>query len=159
MTGRKVRFNAIDAIIILVFAAAVGALLYIFVFSEGQTQTLEGNVRTIQYVVEIQNIDERFDDAVKAGQPVQDAVKRKHIGTVTGVQSVPYEKITFDYESLQETVAGVEGMITLKITIEAQVTETDRAFTADGCEIRVGEQYSLMMPEMYGVGFCTDIIE
>ncbi|MBR3999096.1 MAG: DUF4330 domain-containing protein [Clostridia bacterium] len=159
MTGRKVRFNAIDAVILLILAAAVGVLLYIFVFSKDTAQATEGNTRTIQYVVEIANIDEHFADDAKAGQPVQEAVKRKRIGTVVGVQTYPYEKNTFSYDTGRTTVASAEGRITMKITIEANVTETDRAFTADGCEIRVGEQYSLMLPGMYGVGFCTDIIK
>lgn len=158
MTGRKVKFNAIDAIIILILAAAVGVLLYIFVFSAKESQTADVTTRTIQYVVEVQNIDEHFDSVVEKGQPVQDAVQRKNIGKVAGVQAVPFEKITFNYETGRETVSSSEGMITLKITIEAEVIETDRAFTADGCEIRVGEQYSLMLPEMYAVGYCTDII-
>jgi len=158
MTGRKVRFNAIDAIILLILAAAAGVLLYIFVFSKDTAQTAEGSSRTIQYVVEVVNIDDHFADAAKIGQPVQDAVKRKHIGTVVGVQSYPFEKNTFSYDTGKTTVSAADGRITMKITIEATVTETDRAFSVDGCEIRVGEQYSLMLPGMYGVGFCTDII-
>ncbi len=158
MTGRKVRFNAIDAVILLILAAAAGILLYILVFSKDTAQTTEGTTRTIQYVVEVANIDDHYADAAKAGQPVQDAVKRKQIGKVVGVQTYPYEKNTFSYDTGKTTVSGADGMITMKITIEADVTETDRAFTVDGCEIRVGEQYSLMLPGMYGVGFCTDII-
>jgi len=159
MSGRKVRFNAVDAVILLILAAAVGVLLYIFVFSADKNQNTETNVHTIQYVVEIQNIDDHYENAVEIGQPVQEAVKRKQIGTVVGVQTLPFEKVTFNYETGKTTVAAAEGMITMKITIEASVTETDRAFTVDGCEIRVGEQYSLMLPGMYGAGFCTDIIE
>ena len=160
MSKRKLRFNAIDALIILVIAAAVFALLYIFVFSGRGTQTAaEVNYTTIRYVVELQNIDEHLEDAVKKGQPVQDAVERKKIGTVSGVQAVPFEKVTFDYQNGTETSSAVEGMITLKITIEAQAVETDRAFTVDGCEIRVGQQYSLILPDLYGYGYCTEIID
>ncbi len=159
MTGRKVRFNAADAIILLLLAGAAAVLLYIFVFSKDSAQTPDADTRTIQYVVEVVNIDDGYADAVKEGQPVQEAVKRKQIGRVVGVQTYPYEKNTFSYDTGKTTVSRAEGMITMKITIEAEVTETDRAFTAGGCEIRVGEQYSLMLPGMYGVGFCTDIIK
>ncbi len=159
MSKRKLRFNAIDALIILVIAAAVFVLLYVFVFSGRGTQTsAEVNYTTIQYVVELQEIDEHLEDAVKKGQMVEDAVERKKIGTVSGVQAIPYEKVTFDYENGWETVASVEGKLTLKITIEAQAVESDRAFTVDGCEIRVGQQYSLILPDLYGFGYCTEII-
>ncbi len=160
MSKRKLRFNAIDALIVLVIAAAVFVLLYVFIFSGRGTQTAaEVNYTTIQYVVELQNIDEHLEDAVKKGQLVEDAVERKKIGTVSGVQAVPFEKITFDYENGRETTAAVDGKITLKITIEAQAVETDRAFTVDGCEIRVGQQYSLILPDLYGYGYCTEIID
>ena len=160
MNRRKLRFNAIDALIILVIAAAVFVLLYVFVFSGRGTQTTaETTYTTIEYVVELQNIDEHLADAVKHGQLVEDAVERKKIGTVSGVQPVDYEKITIDYENGKETTAKVDGKITLKITIEAQAIETDRAFTVDGCEIRVGQQYSLILPDLYGYGYCTEIID
>ena len=159
MSKRKLRFNAIDALIILVIAAAVFVLLYVFVFSGRGTQNAaEVNYTTINYVVEIQNLDEHLTEAVKKGQPVEDAVERKKIGTVSGVQPVKYEKITFDSQNGVETAAAVEGKITLKITIEAQAVESDRAFTVDGCEIRVGQQYSLILPDLYGFGYCTEII-
>ena len=158
MNGRKVKFNAIDAVIILILAAVVGVLLYSFVFSEKEAETPDVTTRTIQYVVEAQNLDEHFDQLVENGQPVQDAVGRKSIGKVVGVQAVPFEKITFSYDTGRETVSEAEGRINLRITIEAEVTETDRAFTVDGCEIRVGQQYSLILPEIYAVGFCTDLI-
>ena len=98
MSKRKLRFNAIDALIILVIAAAVFVLLYVFVFSGRGTQTAaEVTTTTIRYVVELQNMDEHLQDAVKKGQLVEDAVERKKIGTVSGIQAVPFEKITFDY--------------------------------------------------------------
>ena len=160
MSKRKLRFNAIDALIILVIAAAAAVLLYVFVFSGRGTQTAaEVTTTTIRYVVELQNMDEHLQDTVKKGQLVEDAVERKKIGTVSGIQAVPFEKITFDYVNGRETTSSVEGKVTLKITIEAQATETDRAFTVDGCEIRVGQQYSLILPDLYGYGYCTEIVD
>ncbi len=160
MSKRKLRFNVIDALIILVIAAAAFVLLYVFVFSGRGTQAAaEVTTTTIRYVVELQNMDEHLQDAVKKGQLVEDAVERKKIGTVSGIQAVPFEKITFDYVNGREATSSVEGKVTLKITIEAQAVETDRAFTVDGCEIRVGQQYSLMLPDLYGYGYCTEIID
>lgn len=160
MSKRKLRFNAIDALIILVIAAAVFVLLYVFVFSGRGNQTAaEVNYTTIQYVVELQDIDERLESVVKEGQAVEDAVERKKIGKVCGVQSEPYNKVIFNYNTGEEAKASVEGRITLKITIEAQAVETDRAFTVDGCEIRVGQQYSLILPGLYGYGYCTNLLK
>lgn len=159
MNKRKIRFNAVDVLIILVLAAAIFLLLYVFVFSGNKTETVDSATRNIRYVVEINNLDSNMSEAVKAGQAVQDAVERKNIGTVSGVQYLPYRKITFDYENGKETVSEAENKVTLRITIDAEALETDRAFTVDGREIRVGEQYSLMLPDMYCVGYCIELTD
>ena len=53
----------------------------------------------------------------------------------------------------------MEGRVTLVVTIQADVTENKDSYTANGIVIRVGEQYSLIFPGMYGVGFCTSLKE
>ena len=157
MNNRKLRFNAIDVIILLLIIAVVYVILNIFVFSDSKNDTSAVNYKTIQYVVEINNIDERFADSVKSGQTVQDAIEKKNIGTVVGVQSTQYKKNSFNYEELREVVSNVENKISMKITIEAEAVDTEYAYTVNGCEIRVGQQYSLILPDMYGVGYCIDL--
>ncbi|MBE6625710.1 MAG: DUF4330 family protein [Ruminococcaceae bacterium] len=158
MSKRKIRFNIIDLIIILIIVAAAFVLVKVFTGGNNDIVT-ETNYKKIQYVIEIQNVEDRFDGSVKKGDAVQDAIERKSIGTVVGVQSSQFERITFDYDSGMETVSVVEGRIVLNITIEATAVVTDRAFTVDGCEIRVGEQYSVILPEFYGIGYCIKVTE
>lgn len=157
MNKRKIRFNFIDLLLLLVIAAAVFVLLYVFVLSDRSAPADVDSTVSVEYVVEIANIDERFADAVKRGQPVEDAIKRRIIGKVVGAEAKDYEKIVFDYDTGEEVLAASEGRITLYVTVEADVTETDSAFTANGVAIRVGEQYSLIFPDLYGVGFCTSL--
>ncbi len=155
--NRKLRFNAVDVIILLLICAVVFVLMNIFVKNNDSTGTNTVNYKTIRYVVELSNIDERFAQSVKAGQVVQDAIEKKTIGTVVGVQSEPYKKINFSYEENKEVVSEVEDKITMKITIEAEAVDTEYAYTVNGCSILVGKQFSLMLPEMYGAGYCIDL--
>lgn len=157
MNRRKLRFNAVDAILLIIIAVVIFAVLYIFVFSEDSNQSADSNFKNIQYTILVQNLDEHYDEMIKVGQPVTDGVEKKGIGTITGIQDTPMVKTAFDYIEGKEVDVTVEGKINVKITIEAQAAETDHAFTVDGCEIRVGEQYSLMLPDIYCVGYCIDI--
>ena len=157
MNKRKIRFNAVDVLIILLVLAAAFALVYIFVLSGRGKDQSEAQTVKIRYVVMIQNLDERFADSVKRGQDVEDAITRKHIGTVVGVDVKDFQKITFDYDNVREGASTAEGRITMWITIEADAAESDRAFTVDDCPIRVGKQFSLMLPDLYGVGYCIDL--
>jgi len=159
MNKKKFRFNAIDVLILLIITAVVFVLLYVFVFTDDSTEQPDVVYQNIQYVVEVNNLDEQYEEMITKGQSVQDAVERRSIGVVSGVQTVPYEKITFDKNNGEEKVSSVEGKISMKITIDAQAVETDRDFSVDGCVIKVGKQYSLMLPEMYAVGYCIEIIE
>ena len=155
MNTRKLRFNGVDVLLILIALAAAFVLLKVFVLNDrgGDVQAGSDTVK-IQYVVQLQNLDARFKESVHRGQAVEDAITRKSIGTVVGVEVHDFEKVVFDYDSGREIVSSVDGRITMLVTIEADVVETDRAFLADGCDIRVGKQFSLMLPEIYGVGFC-----
>ncbi len=157
MTKRKLRFNAVDAILIFAVAAVLFVLLYIFVFDKDSGQTAETPSEKIQYTILVQNLDESYVNIVKAGQPVTDAIKKKSIGTVAGVQVSEMIQAAIDYEAEKEVYSVVEGQINLKITIEAQAQITDQQISVDGCVIRVGNQYSLMLPDIYCVGYCIDI--
>lgn len=156
--NRKLRFNAIDVLILLLIAAAVYVLINVFLKNSDSAQNTDSvNYKTIQYVVEIANLDERFAQSVKAGDSVQDAIEKKNIGTVVGVQSEPYKQSNFSYEENKEVISEVEDKISMKITIEAEAVDTETAYTVNGYQILVGKQFSLMLPEMYAVGYCIDL--
>ncbi|MBQ5355191.1 MAG: DUF4330 domain-containing protein [Clostridia bacterium] len=155
MTRKKLSFNLVDVLILLVIAAAAFLVLYVFVLSgRGGVAESASDPVGIRYVVEIVNLDDRFAGSVKEGQAVFDGVTQKKIGEVDDVEIVPYEKIVFDYDNAKERVSEAEGRQTMRITVTADAVETDRAFTVNGTVIRVGTQYSLMLPDFYGVGFC-----
>ena len=75
--NRKLRFNAIDVLILLLIAAVIYVVLNVFVLNSDGSQNSSVNYKTIQYVVEVGNLDERFAQSVKAGQSVQDAIEKK----------------------------------------------------------------------------------
>ena len=93
--NRKLRFNAIDVLILLLIAAVIYVVLNVFVLNSDGSQNSSVNYKTIQEGVEVGNLDERFAQSVMAGQSVQDAIEKKVIGTVVGVQSEPYKKNNF----------------------------------------------------------------
>lgn len=157
MSNKKLRFNFIDALILLAVLLVMLVAWYFFVLRDTGSDVSEVSYNTIEYVIEVSNIESRFDGTVKRDQSVEDAIRRKKIGKVAGVQTVPYEKITFNKIDGVETVSEVEGKITMAITIQAEAIETDQSFLVDGCEIKVGLEYSLMLPEFYGTGYCVEI--
>ena len=159
MSNRKLRFNAVDAIIIFLAAAVLFVLLYVFVFDNADGTISENPRKTIQYTILVQNIDENYHDIIKENQPVTDAILKKDIGYVKGVQVSQMYQTGFNNDTLKEVYSLVDGRINLKITVEAEAEITPQKFSVDGCTIRVGNQYSLMLPDIYCVGYCIDINE
>ena len=158
MEKRKLKFNAVDVLLILLAAAAVFVVLYIFVLSEKHSVAPER--KRIEYVVEITNVDSSFKNTVEVGQPVKDSVKLANIGTVTGVQdNKEYKKLVFSTEDNKEKAASVEDRINISVTIEADAFVSEQAFTVNDVEIRVGQQYGLILPSFYGVGYCIKLTE
>lgn len=157
MNNKKIRFNATDFILVLLLAVVAAVVLYIFVLSDRGTNSLDTTTHPIEYVIEVQKVEEQYLSLIKEGQPVEDAVWRKQIGSVIGVEATPYEKVLFDYKSNNETTASRDGYVNLKVTIAADAVETDRAFLVNGDTIRVGVQYSIRMPDFYGTGYCIKL--
>lgn len=158
MAKRKLRFNFIDLLLLLLAAAAVFILFVVFapgvMKSDGNKETVN-----IQYVVEIQNVDEAFENLIEGGQPVEDAITRKKIGIVEGPEWEDYRMVTFDYDKQEEVLSNVNGRKTVKVTIRAEAVKDVDAYKVNDVVIRVGKQYSLIFPTMYGVGYCTSLTE
>ena len=91
MTRKKLSFNLVDVLILLVIAAAAFLLLYVFVLSGrgGVAESASDSVG-IRYVVEIVNLDDRFAGSVKKGQSVFDGVTQQQIGEVDDVEIVKF---------------------------------------------------------------------
>ena len=158
MKERKLRINFIDVLILLVIAAVIFALLYVFVLSGNKNETtIDNHYATLRFVVQAVGVDEDFADNVQIGDKVEEAVARKQLGKVVGVQAEPFQKITFDYGTETETVSVAEGKVTMNVTIEVTAIETDSEFSVDGASIRVGQLYSLALPNIYLSGYCIEL--
>ena len=161
MNNRRLRFNLVDALILLLVAAVGFAAVYLFVLKDrGNGPTDE--TTTIEYVMEFQNLDDMYANSVpiSADDTVLDAVSQVVVGKVKeDAVPVPYEKIGFDKEKMKDFAYTVEGRTNLHVTVTATAKVTDSAFTVGGITIRVGEQYSLVFPDFYGVGYCISLTD
>ena len=155
MTKKKIRFNAVDVVIILVILGLIAGALYLFVWrNRGTGASSAQETCRIEYVVEIKKVEEQYANAVTVGQPVEDAVWRNAVGTVVGVEVTDYAETLFDDETKTEKTAYLDGYVNLKITVEADAAETDAHFTVNGTVVCVGKLYSLRFPSFYGNGYC-----
>ena len=164
MNKRKISFNFIDLIILAVLAAAVGVLFYVFLYGIPKSnQQTEKTV--IEYTVEILNLDEKtaqsvdllLNDKSEKHMAYNGVDQKICMGEVQSSQYGDFSMLVFDYGDEREEASPVEGQVFLDITIRAEAVETESAYMVGNYAIRVGEQYSLILPNFYGYGYCISL--
>lgn len=158
MEKRKLRVNVMDVLILILIAAAVAVVLYIFVWS-GKSGGMETDTVTLRYVVEIVDMPETFESFLHKGDRVEDAVARGYLGNVVNLRFTEMRRPEYDSVTGKEVYPAVDGKIRALITIEADVTKTDRSYSVGGQDIYVGAKLSLMMPEVSTYGYCIELTE
>ncbi len=164
MNERKVRFNFVDVLILLLLGLAAALVLLVIIPKLTGNKEDSEKRTVIHYTVEIQNIDSEIADTIKNSlEQTEDAVvmdgidQQSFLGTVESVEEAAYEKIVFDYENDLERRSVVPDKSCLRVTITAEAVETANSFVVNGHVIRVGEQYSLILPNFYGYGYCISL--
>lgn len=158
MEKRKLRVNVMDVLILILIAAAVAVVLYIFVWS-GKSGGVETDTVTLRYVVEIVDMPETFESFLHKGDRVEDAVARGYLGNVVNLRFTEMRRPEYDSVTGKEVYPAVDGKIRTLLTIEADVTKTDRSYSVGGQDIYVGAKLSLMMPEVSTYGYCIELTE
>ncbi len=158
MEKRKLRVNVMDVLILILIVAAVAVVLYIFVWS-GKSGGVETDTVTLRYVVEIVDMPETFESFLHKGDRVEDAVARGYLGNVVNLRFTEMRRPEYDSVTGKEVYPAVDGKIRALITIEADVTKTDRSYSVGGQDIYVGAKLSLMMPEVSTYGYCIELTE
>ncbi len=155
---KKHKFNAIDAVILIVIAAVIGAAVFFFVTGEfgGASDTV-----TLEYVVEIRTIRDDYVDNFKIGEQIIDSVARFNLGKIVAIEVEP---ATFNGNDLTTGTLKVyeypeHSDVTLTVVAEARLGENGRYIVGDGFDISVGTAVYMRLPNYTGVGYCTHFRE
>lgn len=169
---KRGRFNFIDVILIVLAILVAGALVYVFSPVSLIKNLTNKNTRSIQYEIELTNVDETFIDKIKTNDQVLDGVSKSALGSVTMVDyNTKYTEYRFD-ETQRENEAGetvTEYTVTpieytdkynVIITVIADADYTEGAgYSINSTRIAVGEKLYLNFPNYRGEGFCVGITE
>ena len=158
MSKNKIRFNILDALILLAIIAAVSVLLYVFVFSGRSSGYLgQSDSYTLTYVVEVANLDEVFTDKIAPGDTVIDSASKRYIGTVTAVEERPYTHMSVNKTEGALVLNQVDGRINLYITVKADAQFSGITYNIGGYEVFVGSQTHLSFDDFVCSGYCISL--
>ena len=139
---KKAKFNAVDAIIIVVLVAGiVFGILFLNGMFGGGTQSAEAQNVTVEYQVEFTGKDKELVEIPKVGDKVNVGVKEKVEAEVINVDIQPARRLTtttVGTPSIQWQEIPDEYDMTL--TLRSDGTESESAVTAGALELRVGSE-------------------
>ncbi len=161
MAAKKVRFNIIDAIILLVLVAAVGVLMSIFVFSDDSE--IEGEPHTVNYTIIVTSVDKKFEKAIPNDARVSLESNRKlDLGRVIDVQTGESVKTEFNKktgEEAAEVYSVIEDeLIDMVITFSAHTKKTEWGYCIDDeTYINVNDSFEFVIGNFRCVGVCSGL--
>jgi hypothetical protein len=148
---RKLKLNLFD--IIIIAAAIVAAVVFLRVTSPGGAVLATAKTVTLRYVVELANMPEGTAARIAVGDKVVDKVEKHELGAVAEVSVAPDRVMTRDNDTGRHFLTIRPTRETATLTIEVVATDTDRALTTGGFELRVGTSVSVTGPGWSGVGY------
>lgn len=155
---KKRKFNAVDAAILIVIAAIIGAAAFLLLRDKPETVSEK---TAIEYTVEFRKVHNELRDNISEGDTVIDSVAKYNIGKVTRVTS---SDALYEGENMvtgQAVVSTWPGYADVRITVEAEATigANGRYVISGGYDISVGTKVCVRTPNYNGVGYCTAIGE
>ena len=156
MRKTKIKFNLMDALILVVIAAVVLALLYIFVWSEQRSADSlgSGSSTRVSYVIEVTGLHKDYADLISVGdKPIDSSIKTAR-GTVTALETRNYYYTGTNLHDATMVLSSVENYVSLYITIEADALLDNFTYTVNGGEIYVGKLVYLSFDDIVCSGYC-----
>ena len=155
---KKRKFNAIDAVILLVIAAAVGVA--IFLFSSEEVETPMSRVK-LEYVVDIKSISDDIAAEFNIGDKMVDSVQKYNLGQIIAVE---YENAVYAGEDIVNGKATAydypdHTRVILTMLADATVGDNGRYLIDGGYDISVGTAVYIRLPGFNGIGYCTSFRE
>lgn len=154
MSNSKVKFNFFDVIIII----AVAAVCFVGYKYLSNKSASSSNVPEVSYVVELRRKGESYQDQIKLGDDVKDAIKGGYYGKVTDFKWEKCTEITQSSETGKFVKADVENRYNYYITITGTPTTfTDSKIMFASQEVKVGNQIYIRSKNYAGEGYVVDI--
>ena len=147
-TKKKLRFNIVDLIIIILVIAAVTAGVCIFLGSKLGFGKDGNEKKKISYVLQLSELRDIYVDNIQNGDDAYDADTDKYLGKVVSVSSEATTRIGTDKSTGNMVVSEIEGRVDLFVTLENEAEYYDGQYFIDGIPVVVGGVVTFACPEL-----------
>ena len=145
---RRISFNIIDLLLILIILAATAGLVYLFVSSAKDTTEVKNDT----VMLEISLTADAFPEELQGKAAIGDICWEEASGIDLGeVIDVTYRQATvshYDPETASMTAIARPGLYTMTITLRTKAERTDGYLRVGGIEILQGAVLHLRLPSL-----------
>ena len=142
---KKIRFNVVDVLIIVLVLAAVAVVGYVLLTERNDVAPQSENVK-INYVLMVSEAQSAFADNVKVGDEVYEQESGKYIGKVVQVSSTVAKKVGTDRKTGEQVISELANRRDIFVTVEADAERSDNLYIVSGINIIAGGVLSFMTP-------------
>ena len=148
MEKKKHRFNAVDAVIIVLVLAAVAVLGYVLLVERNGDVGPKSEKVKINYVLMVTEMRSIYADNVKVGDDVYDADSDKYIGKVVQVSNTVARRTGTNRKTGEQVISDLENRRDLYVTVEAEADYADNAYSVSGFTTVVGAVVNFITPNL-----------
>ena len=156
-TQKRKKLNVFDFLVILVVLAVIGfAIFWATPWSQSLKNKL-GTTVSLQYTVEIKDVDQAFIEKIQEGNHVIDSVSKNEIGTVVAIEIHEHEILSVG-ENGQGIMIEAPDRYNMIVTVSSNASyQSGKGYAINGCRIAVGESMALRFPDYVCEGFCIGL--
>lgn len=158
---QKIRFNFVDALIILIILAVVGAAVYLIV--SGSSEGIGTGKAVVSFTVRISSVDEASLPLIRENGVVKNSSSGKPIGTIRAVRTEKtryYGTTAIPAESGGYTVATTEytDKYDVYVTISAGAEKgKNDVYRTDDIRLLIGSPLNFKVPYFAQVSYIVDV--
>lgn len=149
MEKKKLRFNFVDVIIILLIVA----MFFVGYKIINRNFTTTTDAPEVYFTVEVKAMPETYKDMFEEGDVVRDAIKGDTLGEVVSVESKTATDLYMDGENGAFVVSEYDGVEDVYVTIKGTPTSVGANVVIAQQEIKVGNMMYFKKPGCVGKGY------
>lgn len=113
----------------------------------------------LTYVITVTDVPESVAEQLFMGQVVYDRGTNRELGTVSILSKEPAVLVGIDQATGEQVKNELDGMVDLKITVNAMAKRGKNGYSVGGCDIVCGMEYALRTYDVSFDGVCTSLSE
>lgn len=153
---RKLPFNFIDLILIIILVSAI-LILTIYIKNRRIVTDNGDDSIPIEYTIVISDLREEFKQYLTVGDALYDTTSGEVIGEIHNINFSKSYYVGTNGDNGEKVNTEYPGRVSVTITVQAKASRTDSGYSVSGTELLLSGKLGIRTSQMEAVGVCTSV--